>query len=164
MKANVEIRNITSEDTLDLRQKILRPHQSREACRYPADNESTTVHWGAFVGEQLVSILSFYSEPLRTHAATNPYRIRGVATDPQHRRQGLATLLMHAAEQEAQKRSTDFIWFNARRAAYTFYEGIGYTFLSEEFEIEGIGPHKVMGKHLVIIDPSANVATNAKLE
>jgi hypothetical protein len=38
----------------------------------------------------------------------------------------------------------DYLWFNARRVAYDFYASLGALFISGEFEMPGIGPHRRM--------------------
>ena len=143
-----DIRLIKPHETYGLRHSILRPHQPIEACRYDGDFTATAFHLGGFVENHVVCILSGYEETHAMHPAKKPFRLRAMATALHLRRQGWARALLTRAEGEVLARGGDFIWLNAREVAFPFYKSMGYDFLSDMFEIEPIGPHKVMGKYL----------------
>jgi GNAT superfamily N-acetyltransferase len=77
------------------------------------------------------------------------WQLRGMATDPDFRGAGVGTRLLAHAEAALAKRS-DFrqIWCNARSAAVGFYRKQGWTVVSDEFQIPGVGPHYKMTKTL----------------
>lgn len=141
---------ISSDDTMDLRMRILRPLHPREACEYPEDNLPTTFHVGVLNSGKVISNGTFMQQG---HAhfpkAELPYRLRGMATDPSFQGKGLGRKIILAAEQELQKRGCDLLWFNARVSAEGFYRRLGYEAIEEIFDIHPIGPHKVMFKYFV---------------
>lgn len=144
-----EIRQITTAETLPLRQKVLKPFLRPEECINPGDDLPTTYHFGLFHNGELVSIATFLMESHPEFSAGFPYRLRGMATDDRFQGQGLGQkLLRHGVEYLRSKRC-DFIWFNARIKAFPFYEKLGFYYHGPLFEMKDIGPHKVMYKPLI---------------
>jgi len=80
--------------------------------------------------------------------AQNPYRLRGMATHPNFRRQGFASELMNTAFEYLTKLECDILWCKARVVALDYYEFMGFNKIGDVFEIEGIGPHYFMYKAL----------------
>jgi ribosomal protein S18 acetylase RimI-like enzyme len=135
--SDLHVRAVTLERTRDLRQAVLRPHETVEAMACGEPSEAFAV--GAFLGEELVSVglIAPDGEP-------GGWRIRGMATTPGARGAGagsgvLAALVHHALAEGARR-----IWCNARTPARRFYERAGFRVTSEEFELPMIGPHLVM--------------------
>jgi len=58
----VTIKCIDASETYELRQKILRPTQQLDDCKYPSDYETNSFHLGAFLNDELISIASFSHE------------------------------------------------------------------------------------------------------
>ena len=71
-----------------------------------------------------------------------------MATHPNYRRQGLASSIMLQAMSDIQKLGGDLLWCKARLVAIDFYESLGFIKTGPIYEIEGIGPHYTMYKHL----------------
>ena len=80
--------------------------------------------------------------------ASLAYRLRGMATHPNFRRQGMARTMMLQAMADIQKLGCDLLWCKARLVAIDFYESLGFIKTGPIYEIEGIGPHYNMYKHL----------------
>lgn len=148
MSVHHHISQITASETLLLRQKVLKPFLVPEECGYPNDELKTSYHFGLFHAEKLVSIATFVNEPHAEFSAGNPYRLRGVATDPLHRSQGFGQILLIHGTEFLKERRCDFIWCNARENAFSFYTKLGFRLHGPLFELTGIGPHKVMYKHV----------------
>lgn len=148
MSQAIEIQMITAEKTWNLRHLVLRPNASFEAIKNPEDQLPNTFHLGAYIQNELVGISSFHEEELARLSATRPYRLRGMATDPNFQRRGIGTQLMEKGVLELQKTNSDLLWCNAREVAFPFYQGLGLLTLEPLFEISGVGPHKVMYKYL----------------
>lgn len=144
-----EVTFIQAEQTIDLRSRILRPGQDIEKCRYAEDELPTSFHLGISVNGRIVCNGTFMQQP-NTHflSARKAYRLRGMATDFEYQKKGLGREIIKAAETELIKRGCDLLWFNARTGAEVFYRKLGYAAIEEIFEIESIGPHKVMYKYL----------------
>ena len=141
-------RFISAAETLPLRQKVLRPRWTTEQCRFACDAQPETFHLGYFLNDELVSIATFRREPFPGLAAKNPYRLRGMASDEKVRGRGFAAQLVRRGVEILREREADLLWFNARTGALGFYEKLGFTVRGDQFEIEDIGPHKVMYKFL----------------
>jgi predicted GNAT family N-acyltransferase len=67
-----------------------------------------------------------------------------MATRLDHQGQGIGNQLLNFAIVYLRGENVNFIWCNARKYACKFYLGIGFEIVSDEFEIAGIGPHRVM--------------------
>jgi len=143
------VRFIHANQTLPLRSLVLRNGMAESSCINAEDSEPSTFHLGYFTEEkELVCILSCQ---LDKHGKLNgtTYRLRGMATHPDHTRKGYAKALVEAAEIHLSTQlDARYLWFNAREIAFPFYEALGYEFMSDSFDIPGIGPHKEMFKLL----------------
>lgn len=149
MSPQFKIVPITTSQTLPIRKKVLKPFLTPEECINPGDDLVTTYHFGLFHGNDLVSVATFLLESHPDFSAGFPYRLRGMATEEKYRGQGFGQkLLTHGVEFLREKRC-DFVWFNARIKAFPFYEKLGFDYYGPLFELKGIGPHKVMYKHLI---------------
>lgn len=139
------IRFIKAEDTLAIRSQVLQKGKDPQLCLNPEDNNPDSFHLGYFDDQdKLVCILTIHktSHPKLPHTG---YRLRGMATLPEGRRKGYANQLLNAAIEHLKTQlHADYLWFNARKVAYAFYESMGFEYMSDEFEIADIGPHKEM--------------------
>ncbi len=149
MSSEYTIKRITTEQTLPIRQRVLKPHLSQTECVNPGDDLPTTFHFGLFINDQLISIATFLQESHPAFPSGFPYRLRGMATDDSFRGQRLGQKLVSFGVEELRSRCCDLVWFNARERAFPFYERLGFSFYGPLFDIKEIGPHKVMYKHLI---------------
>ena len=148
MRSDYDIRFISAEQTLPLRQKVLRPLFTQQECIHPGDSASTTFHQGLFIEEKLVAISTFILESHPEFSAGFPYRLRGMATDAAYQGQGLGLVLLQNGVEYLRKKRCDLLWFNARERAFSFYERLGFKVHGPMFDIIGV-PHKVMYKHII---------------
>lgn len=144
----MEVKQIDASDTREIRHKILRPNMPFEACNYPGDDDDGTFHLGAYVDNKLVSVASFYIDNHPDIKDEFQYRLRGMATLPDHRAQGYSLELLNTAIPIIEKNNIKTLWCNARKSAMGFYEKVGFKVLGNEFEIDGIGPHYLMVKEI----------------
>jgi ribosomal protein S18 acetylase RimI-like enzyme len=145
-----KIELVKAEATWNLRHRILRPNQEIYKVQYAADTEPGAFHVGARVPEasELIGTATFQVEGHPDFKVQKSYRLRGMATDPKFRGQGVGRALLLKSFDELQSRGCDFLWCNAREVAFGFYEKLGFSYHGEMFGIEDIGPHKIMYKHL----------------
>ncbi|MEM9821953.1 MAG: GNAT family N-acetyltransferase [Bacteroidota bacterium] len=144
----MEVKIIDAHLTYDLRHRILRPHQSLHACHYPLDYELTSLHLGAYLDQNIISVASFFKENHPDLDDAIQYRLRGMATEVAFRGQGAGTALLQFADNYLRQKKASIWWCNARTTAAGYYEKQGMEQLGSVFEIEPIGPHKVMVKKL----------------
>ena len=138
------IKEITASETIDIRHSVLRPGRPVETCYFKGDNHPDTFHLGAFIDGKLVSVASFYREKSPLLKQSRQYRLRGMATLPSYRNRRAATALIERGFEILRNQNISAIWCNARMAAKNLYLKAGFEILTEEFIIEGIGPHVVM--------------------
>jgi GNAT superfamily N-acetyltransferase len=138
----VETRRISAEETIPIRWRILRPGFPRETAIFPADDAAETIHFGAFLNDELVGVASLYEAPCPdVPAASRPMQLRGMATLPDVRGAGLGRILLEACVDAALEAGSDWIWCNARRTAVEFYANYGWQIRGPEFDIPTVGPH-----------------------
>ena len=143
------IREISSADTLSLRNEVLRPGKDISECIFDSDDAPDTRHFGAIdTQNNIVGIVSVYRSGNPSITGINPYQIRAMAIRSTCRGQGLGSSLLTSAENYAKSRSSTLIWANARSSVIGFYTQSGYSLASDEFVIDGIGPHYLVTKSL----------------
>lgn len=127
---------------LGLRHRILRPGHPSSTAEFAGDDDPGTLHFAATINEDVVSCLSLYTSEWQGSIA---WQLRGMATDAAFQAQGIGRRLLDYAVAEAVARQPSWpIWCNARVSAIGFYRKANWTAESEEFEIEGVGPHVQM--------------------
>ncbi len=138
----MHVRQISTEDCIPLRAKVLRPFHPLEDSRYPLD--PAAVHFGAFSGSALVSIVTAHPENLPRFSAQGQWRIRGMATEPDCQGGGYGGAVLGALLVWGRGQGLPLFWCNAREKAIPFYLRHGFTVESEIFDIKGIGAHRQM--------------------
>ena len=127
---------------------MLRPGQSIDKCNFNGDEDDQTFHLGAFKEGKLISVASFYFEKHPDLEVQYQFRLRGMATLPDHQHQGLSSELLKTAFPIIKQNFCPLVWCNARKNAIGFYQKVGFETASEEFDIPGIGPHVLMSKSI----------------
>lgn len=142
------IKFISTDQTLDLRSSELRGGLDRTFCRFQGDDEPDSFHVGYTLDDALVSIGTFHKKPREEFSGTG-YQLRGMATHPDFRGKGIGNQLLIFSIVYLKGLGADYIWCNSRKAAYKFYLSLGFEFISEEFELPEIGPHRAMYLRIV---------------
>ena len=132
--------------TRALRHSILRPHE--QLAQLAAAEPPGSFAVGAFADAQLIAV-----GLVAPSAERGDWRVRGMATDARVRGRGIGAcvldrLLAHASAEGAAR-----IWCNARTPARSFYERAGFLAASAVFELPRIGPHVVMERGPLPLDP-----------
>jgi len=123
---------------------MLRPNGTLDDCLFQGDNDELTFHLGAFVDKKLVSVASFYFEKNDKFSEPHQYRLRGMATLPEHQGQGLSSALLRTAFPVIKQNQCTLLWCNAREKARGFYSKVGFAPTGELFSIPHIGKHILM--------------------
>lgn len=132
------VRRVPPSQTRPLRRAVLRPHETlaEMAGHEPPD----AVAYAAFLGDALavVGLVGPDGED------EGDWRIRGMAADPATRGMGGGAAVLEALLDHAQRAGATRVWCNARTPARALYARAGFRVVSDEFEIDPIGPHVEM--------------------
>ena len=144
----ISIKKIIWQDTLTIRNEVLRPGKRREECVFEGDENSSNFHLGLFLGEKQVGIVSVFKNSNPHFLETNQYQLRGMALLHDYRNQSLGTKLIEEAELLLFSIHAELIWCNARETAENFYKKHQYKNFGNYFEIKEIGQHTIMYKKM----------------
>ena len=131
---------IATQETLDLRNRVLRDNAGLDKCVFPTDEKQGNFHLGKFIDGKVVSIATFFPEDYEGRGAGG-FRLRGMATDPAFAGRGCGSDLIKFAINELRSANASYIWCHARTSAVGFYKKLGFEVVSDEFEVPEIGPH-----------------------
>jgi GNAT superfamily N-acetyltransferase len=140
------IRKIAPTDTYPVRHIVLRFGKPIESCHFNGDDLPTTHHFGYYLNETLVGVISLFEIGNAHFSKQKSYQIRGMAVLDSHQKQGIGEALVQKAEAFCLAQNATLIWFNARTSAVGFYEKMRYAKVGTEFEIKDVGPHYLMHK------------------
>jgi len=140
------IKKIAATETYSVRLPVLRKGKSIESCQFDGDYLATTQHYGIYLNQELVGIISLFKKNNPTFSEKNQYQIRGMAVLENHRKKDFGKALIIYSEEECKNQEVDLIWFNARIEAIGFYEKMGYQKKGTPFAIPDVGEHIVMFK------------------
>ncbi len=144
----VDVRPITAAETRPLRAAVLRPAAPPERLDYPGDEAPESRHFGAMRNGEIVGIASLYSEPFALRGLRPAQRIRGMATHAEVRGAGFGAALVAACLDHARARGAEWVWCNARASAEGFYQRLGFDGYGERFDLDELGPHRVMAHEI----------------
>ena len=140
----ITLSTISAAQTRVLRARILRPHQQPEELIYQGDDDTDTLHVGAFSGEQLCGIATLVHCALDGSRKKGEWLLRGMATTPEVRGQGVGKAILQTVIDHCQHAGGRIIWCKARENALGFYQAAGFDMVSEPFDVPDIGIHRVM--------------------
>jgi GNAT superfamily N-acetyltransferase len=134
---------------MPLRERVLRPGQSREQLTFEGDDAPDTLHAAVTLHGRVVGVASVMRNGHPRAPRAGDWRIRGMATSVEMRGRGIGAALLAFCEAHAREQGGLRLWCNARVGARAFYERAGWAVEGGLFEIPGIGPHHLMSKALV---------------
>jgi GNAT superfamily N-acetyltransferase len=144
------IRAITSTEARWVRLPVLRAGLPPESAILDHDDDPGTRHFGAFDGERLVGVATFFAEPCPLKPGPRAWRLRGMATLPDMQGRGVGRSLVAQGVGVARADDAALMWCNARLSARGFYEKLGFIAVGDEFHLPVAGPHYVMIKKLEV--------------
>nr|WP_298660133.1 GNAT family N-acetyltransferase [uncultured Flavobacterium sp.] len=145
---NLQVKKIPFNKTFAVRHPVLRAGKPVETCYFEGDELPTTTHFGLFLEEKLLGVLSVFKNECPILESKNAYQYRGMAILAPYQNKKYGVLLLDAANTWVAEEQGDLIWFNAREKAIGFYERNGFEKRGSAFEIPGIGVHFLLYKHL----------------
>ena len=142
------VKFITPYDSLYVRSMALFNGKPLNEVKLREDDMEGSFHLGFWKQQQIVAVASFFPVGLEGYEGKG-YRLRQMGVLPHHQGEGLGRKVLEKGLVHLQTElETDYLWCNARKIAYNFYERLGMAFISEEFDVPNIGPHKKMIIHL----------------
>ena len=146
VKEQLSVRTIGPKCTYTVRHAELRKGRPMEECAFDGDKDSSTLHIGGFLGNDLIAVATMLKRDMAKHGIQNTFQLRGMAVLEDYQGKGIGKILLNFAENLAKEKEAQTLWMNARVSALGFYRNSGYKILGEVFEIPGIGPHYTMFK------------------
>ena len=144
----MKIKKISSIETYPVRHEVLRKGKPIETCQFKGDDDENTTHFGLFLENKLVGIISIFKENNTLFSELNQFQIRGMAVLEAFQGKGFGVELVKEAENHCINLNTDLIWFNARENAVPFYKKLGYNSIGDSFLIPDVGIHFAMYKKI----------------
>jgi len=112
-KIYMKIRSISWEQTIPIRHDVLWPDKSPEYCHVEGD--SSALHYGAFINDELVCVASVYLESDRA-------RLRKFATKADFQNQGIGSQMLMFILSSLKNTQARTFWCDARESALGFYQ------------------------------------------
>jgi ribosomal protein S18 acetylase RimI-like enzyme len=146
--------------TWPLRQEVLRPGRPVRDCLFPGEDGPRAASAAALrlvtvadpsgrspgsAERQVLAVGTVVPEaPSWDPGEPDGWRIRGMATAPAERGQGLGSQVLELLLRHVADRGGGLAWCNARTPARHLYQRAGFEGRGEIFELPEIGPHLVM--------------------
>jgi GNAT superfamily N-acetyltransferase len=141
----VRVERVGAAETLALRQRVLRPHETIEQLSLPGDDDPDTGNFVALDGDEVVGTASVRREaPPWAPDLESSWRLRGMATAESRRSQGVGTAVLDAVVEHVHSHGGGHLWCNARTPAVAFYRRSGFLTRGESWDEPMIGPHIAM--------------------
>ena len=144
----IEVKKISTKDTITVRNLVLRKGKPPETCFFEGDNLMSTKHFGLITNENIIGVVSVFRNINTNFTNQNQFQIRGMAILEEHQKMGFGKLLIQKCEVDIFNENGKLIWFNARENAVAFYEKCGYVKTGNIFNIDTVGFHYLMMKTL----------------
>lgn len=121
---------ITSEETLSIRHKVMWPNKPIDYVQLPNDAEGR--HFGYFKNDELISVISLFVE-------NNEAQFRKFATLKEYQGKGFGSELLNELMLISEKEQLSKIWCNARINKIDYYSKFGMIETNNQFIKGGIG-------------------------
>ncbi len=154
-RASDAIVELTAEQTHPLRRRVLRAGTASRDVAWEGDLLPGTRHLGILSAGEVVAVSTWVPQPFPGRPGVPAVRLRGMATDPGRRGEGLGRRLLGAGLARAADDGFGLVWANARTSALEFYVAAGFVVDGEEFTDATTGlPHHRIRRHLAHHVPS----------
>ncbi|WP_369131793.1 GNAT family N-acetyltransferase [Modestobacter sp. I12A-02662] len=139
----ITIEQVDAAVTYELRAQELREGRAAEI---EEDDARYTLHLAARLdGGEIVGVVRFHPRDCPwVGAAEAPWQLRGMATDPRVRGHGAGRALVAEGLSRVAARGGDLVWCDARASAVGFYAKLGFTIVTDEYDLRPVGPHRGM--------------------
>lgn len=135
------VRYISLTETLPARSAALRNNGPFSECHIPEDKMENCFHLGYEIAGEIVGTASFFPVNLAEEKGVG-FQLRLMGVKPEYQQKGIGKLILaHGISLLKERKDIQYLWCNARMYAMGFYENMGMTRNSEEFDVPKIGPH-----------------------
>lgn len=121
---NTHIEQIRPDLTWRIRHTAMYPDQPYDAVKL--ENDANGIHFGLFVADQLVSVVSLFNEG-------RIYQFRKFATLPGYQGKGYGSFLLQHLISYVSALGATMLWCNARSTAMPFYAKFGFAETDQRF-------------------------------
>jgi GNAT superfamily N-acetyltransferase len=126
----------------------LRPHEATDALS-PPPGEAEAVHFAAVDDGIVVGTAVVWREAAPwAQADEASWRLRGMATAEDKRRQGIGAAVLAAVLEYVERQGGGRLWCSARTAARSFYERAGFVARGDVWDEANIGRHIMMERQV----------------
>ena len=144
----ITIEQVDAAATHALRLQELREGRSAEM---DGDDAPYALHLAARLDSgEIVGVVRFHPRDCPWREAEAPWQLRGMATDPRVRGRGVGRALVGDGLVRVVARGADLVWCDARASAVGFYARLGFTAVTDEYDLRPVGPHRGMVLELPI--------------
>tara|TARA_B110001452_G_scaffold55994_1_gene43341 strand:- start:6465 stop:6878 length:414 start_codon:yes stop_codon:yes gene_type:complete len=120
---------ITSEDTLKIRHKVMWPSKSIDYVRLSNDNKGR--HFGLFINDNMISVISLF-------VVDKEAQFRKFATLSDYQGKGFGSILLKEIMSIVKQSPINKVWCNARTDKSNYYTKFGMTVTDKSFVKGGI--------------------------
>lgn len=142
------VRRVEAAETRELRQRVLRPHQTLDELRVEGEDDPRAGWFGAVKDGTIVGTAGVFPEESPDLPGRPAWRLRAMATDESVRGTGLGSWLLRACLDHVRRHDGDLVWASVRTPAAGVYQRHGFEAVSDEWEEPDIGPHVRMQARL----------------
>jgi len=140
------IKQIKAEETYPLRLSVLKTCEAY-IYQYQDDFNQTTQHFGAFISDELVGIVSLMQSdnPLFKE---KQMQLRGMAVATNQHGKAIGAKLVLHVKKICEQQEFDVLWCNAREKVIKFYQKQDFKTIGRSFYIKHVGVHYIMSANL----------------
>lgn len=150
MNQEIEIRQVSVTEILDLRMAVLRDGTPSQNPRYPEDDDVDSMHLAALHNDTVIATSTWLPRRWMNEPDSPATQLRGMAVAKALQNSGVGGVLLQAGIERAVASGSRFVWARARDTAIRFYEKHRFLVVGDQFIDEATG----VGHHLVVLDVS----------
>ncbi len=130
----ISVKSIDPKQLYPLREAWLVATGVIPEARIVEDKSSRVEHLGAFCKGSIVGVVSLYNEPRPGMVERKAWRLRGLASDPSRRGEGIGCALLEAATRRVTRSRGDLLWGNVPVDTSDFFRKMKFEPAGDPFE------------------------------
>ncbi len=138
------VAEVDEPSTVEIRHRLLRAGMPRSAVAMHGDADASW--FGVVCDGEVEGTAGVFAED--SPDGDSHHRLRAMATSEAIRGSGLGRMLIDAVCDHVVADGGSSVWASARTSAAGFYTKLGFEVTSDEYDVDGIGPHVRMRRAL----------------